>query len=57
MPDYPFIQEVVHEILDKYKHKGLLMVEKLNIDDMIPNLEYTHIKKKVIDPKLLDTRN
>jgi hypothetical protein len=57
MPDYPFIKEVVHEILQKYKTKGLLMVDKHNIEDIVPNLEYTHNKKKVIDPALIDQRN
>jgi hypothetical protein len=54
MPDYPFIKEVVHEILQKYKGKGLLMVERSNMDDLVANLEYTHLKKKVVDSDAVD---
>lgn len=57
MPDYPFIKEVVHEILQKYKGKGLLMVERSNMDDLVANLEYTHLKKKVVDSDAVDQRN
>jgi len=55
LPDYPLIQTIVHEILEKYKSKGILMVDRL--DNKIPNLEYTHNKKKAIDPNLIDQRN
>ena len=55
--DYPFVQKVVNSALQKYKGKGLLMIDKLNIEDIVPDLEYTHIKKKIIDLKALDSRN
>lgn len=57
MPDYPFIKEVVHEILLKYKGKGLLMVDRSNMEDLVANLEYTHLKKKVVDADTVDQRN
>ena len=57
MPDYPLIKQIVHAILEKYKTKGLLMVDKLNIEDIVPNLEYSHLRKKVVDAELVDERN
>ena len=30
------------------------MTDKLNIEDIVPNLEYSHLRKKQIDPALID---
>jgi hypothetical protein len=34
-----------------------LIVDKLNIEDIVPDLEYTHLKKKELDLSALDGRN